>query len=396
VSAKNGLLPPEWLLDPSGRPILLGTTIRNPGLAAIMRRIAEHGADAFYVGASSDIVQALHASDPAGVTTASDLLNYHVVERVPVCLATEGSRICTVPPPSFGGVSVLERLGLLGELTRRPGGLSDAVSVHRFIEAGRIAEADRLDFIGDPDVISGSADALLTASYLKLRASEIRDDASLPDPIKPGVQSPKGSDCSASAHAISPSTSQFAIVDRSGNALAVTTTNNVDFGAWITVDGFFLNDAMTNFAHPTAGSCAANFPAGNKRPVTAMAPVVALAHDNDIWFVGGSAGAGEIVDYITQAIIELSADVAPAAALDDGHVSTAKAPYAETPGLVELELGRAIAQLAPQLRSLGHKSIKITRLVSGAAFLVKRHGHWEGAADPRRDGTFATATGSTN
>jgi gamma-glutamyltranspeptidase/glutathione hydrolase len=164
----------------------------------------------------------------------------------------------------------------------------------------------------------------------------------------------------------------------------------VDFGAWITVDGFFLNDAMTNFAYPTRDNCSANFPAGSKRPVTAMAPVVALDQDHRIWLVGGSAGAGEIVDYITQAIVELSAGRSPTAALDDGHVSTARAPYAETPGLVELEQGRAIAQLAPQLRILGHNSLKVTRLLSGAAFLVKRDGHWEGAADPRRDGTFAT------
>lgn len=170
----------------------------------------------------------------------------------------------------------------------------------------------------------------------------------------------------------------------------MTTTINVNFGSWLTVDGFFLNDAMTNFALATDGGCSTNAPAGSKRPETAMAPVIATDADGKVILIGGSAGAGEIVDYVAQAVFELLAGRAPAEVLDEGHVSTAKSSYPESAGLVELEQGRAIAQLAEPLRALGHK-VQIGPLPSGTAFLARRGARWDGAADPRRDGTFATS-----
>ena len=170
----------------------------------------------------------------------------------------------------------------------------------------------------------------------------------------------------------------------------MTTTINVNFGAWLTVGGFFLNDAMTNFAMPSAGGCAANAPAGSKRPETSMAPVIATGANGSAVLIGGSAGAGEIVDYVAQAVIELSAGKDPVEALDEGHVSTARAPYAGTADVVELEYGRAVSQLARPLIALGHK-VRITPMQSGTAFIVRRQGRWEGATDPRRDGMFASA-----
>jgi gamma-glutamyltranspeptidase/glutathione hydrolase len=170
----------------------------------------------------------------------------------------------------------------------------------------------------------------------------------------------------------------------------MTTTINVNFGSWLTVSGFFLNDAMTNFPPPSNGTCTANAAAGGKRAETSMAPVIATGTDGSVVLTGGSAGAGEIVDYVAQAVIELLAGRAPAEALDDGHVSTARAPYQGSEGLVELEQGRAVSQLARPLAALGHR-IRIAPLQSGTAFVVRRHGHWEGASDPRRDGTFASS-----
>ena len=121
-----------------------------------------------------------------------------------------------------------------------------------------------------------------------------------------------------------------------------------------------------------------------------MAPVIATGATGSVVLVGGSAGAGEIVDYVAQAVLELLANRPPAETLDEGHVSAARAAYPETMGLVELELGRAVAQLAEPLASLGHK-VSIAPLQSGTAFIVRRNGHLEGAADPRRDGTYASS-----
>jgi gamma-glutamyltranspeptidase / glutathione hydrolase len=111
----------------------------------------------------------------------------------------------------------------------------------------------------------------------------------------------------------------------------------------------------------------------------------------ELWFSwGGSAGAGEIVDYVAQAVLELLSGRPPAEALDDGHVSKAKSPYADSSGLVELEQGRAVAQFVRPLQALGHK-VRLVPLPSGTAFLVRSQGGWQGAADPRRDGVFASA-----
>jgi gamma-glutamyltranspeptidase/glutathione hydrolase len=170
----------------------------------------------------------------------------------------------------------------------------------------------------------------------------------------------------------------------------MTTTINVNFGAWITTAGFILNDALTNFSRPTDGGCPANAPAGSKRAQTAMAPVIATDASGAVVLVGGSAGAGEIVDYVAQAVPELLSGRAPAEALDDGHISTARAPYPDSSGVVELEQGRSVAQFARPLQALGHK-VRIAPLQSGTAFLVRRQGRWEGAADPRRDGVFASS-----
>jgi gamma-glutamyltranspeptidase/glutathione hydrolase len=129
----------------------------------------------------------------------------------------------------------------------------------------------------------------------------------------------------------------------------MTTTINVNFGSWVTARGLFLNNAMTNF------TCANNQPGGNKRSETSMAPVIATDRAGRTILVGGSAGGGEIVDYVAQAVLELIHGTPPLQALDAGHVSTAPSPYSNSAGLVELEEGRAVASLADRLVSLGHK-----------------------------------------
>jgi gamma-glutamyltranspeptidase/glutathione hydrolase len=245
--------------------------------------------------------------------------------------------------------------------------------------------------VGDPEFGEVDVATLLEPGFLKTRAARINPDRSLEDPLPddlpPGVSRPS---CEKTQRPPKPSTSEISIVDNAGNALAMTTTINVNFGSWIAVGGFFLNDAMTNFAFPTDRGCPANAPAGGKRAETAMAPIMAMDENDEVFVVGGSAGAVEIVDYVGQAVLELLAGRSPTQALDEGHISTAFAPYSESPGLVELEQGRAIAQFAEPLRALGHK-VKIAPLPSGTAFLVRRSGRWEGAADPRRDGSFAAA-----
>jgi gamma-glutamyltranspeptidase / glutathione hydrolase len=379
AAVRAGMKPPEWLTDSAGKPASQGARVRNPALADTLRAVAAHGVGAIYGGLADQLVAAVQ---PGGRMTVGDLAGYKVVEREPLCLALRRATLCSFPPPSYGGVAVLETLGILERTRAIAPSFLDLRFVHRFIEAGRIAEADRMDTVGDPDKDSVSVSRLLTPAHLMAQATRIKDNAVMADP--------RGEKCRASDQPPEPSTSQVSVVDRWGNALAMTTTINVNFGSWLTVGGFFLNDAMTNFSRTSTGDCSANTPAGGKRPATAMAPVIALDAHGSVVLIGGSAGAGEIVDYVSQAVIALSAGERPAQALDDGHVSTARAPYSDTASEVELEPGRAISQLSSPLAAMGHR-VRIAPLPSGTAFVVSRPGGWQGAADPRRDGTFAVS-----
>ena len=121
-----------------------------------------------------------------------------------------------------------------------------------------------------------------------------------------------------------------------------------------------------------------------------MAPIIAIDVNRDTVLVGGSAGGGEIVDYVAQALVQMTHGTSALEALDAGHVSSARAPYPESPGLVEIEQARGIAELGHALRSLGH-TVKVTPLDSGLAFLVGGRDGWSGAADPRRDGNAVFA-----
>jgi gamma-glutamyltranspeptidase/glutathione hydrolase len=391
AASRAGMAVPDWLVDGTGKVLAEGATARNTELAATLREIAADGANAFYVHLAETIVTAIQNTSLPGRVIVADLAGYQAVEREPLCLQLDQGEICSFPPPSYGGIAVLEMLGILEKRRTAPFSFLDLGFVHEFIEAGRLAEADRMAIVGDPDVRPGNVRGLIDPDYLKARAGLIRADSALANPVAAGT--PLGASrpaCAQTEQAPGPSTSEVSIVDAFDGALAMTTTINVNFGAWITTGGFILNDAMTNFSRPTDGGCPANAPAGSKRAQTAMAPVIATDASGAVVLVGGSAGAGEIVDYVAQAMLELASGRAPAEALDDGHISTARAPYPDSSGVVELEQGRSVAQFALPLQALGHK-VRIAPLPSGTAFLVRRQGRWEGAADPRRDGVFASS-----
>jgi gamma-glutamyltranspeptidase/glutathione hydrolase len=216
------------------------------------------------------------------------------VERDAVCVAFHRQKLCSFPPPSYGGVAVLEILAILKGHGSPSRSFLDVTFVHQFVEAGRLAEADRLAFVGDPDTGTLAARRLLDPGFVRTRASRIRDDAALADPVQSGA--PLGfsqPECTQTQQVPAPSTSQVSIADAFGNALAMTTTINVNFGSWLTVDGFFLNNAMTNFALPADGHCPTNAPAGARRPVTAMTPIIGTDANDRVVLIGGSAGAGK-------------------------------------------------------------------------------------------------------
>jgi gamma-glutamyltranspeptidase/glutathione hydrolase len=176
-------------------------------------------------------------------------------------------------------------------------------------------------------------------------------------------------------------TSQLTAADAFGGVVAMTTTNNLGFGSRLMVDGYVLNDALTNFsAAPKPGERAANAMAPRKRPFTSMAPAIVFDAAGRPFAAGGSAGGGPIPDYIGQGWIAMLANHAtPAQAVRMGHVSTA------TPGKIVVEKGTAAESLAAPLRALGH-DVVVAPLLSGAGYIERSGEGWIGAADPRRGG----------
>ncbi|MGE0358446.1 MAG: gamma-glutamyltransferase family protein [Burkholderiales bacterium] len=364
-----------------GKPLPVGATIRNPDYARTLRRIALGGPGAFLDGdAAARIVAAAQRGFRPSLMTEEDLRAYRAVERDPVCAPFLAFRVCTTAPPSFGGLVVLQVLQMV---EARAGGrfdFDDAAFVHLYAEAGKFAQADRRHFVGDPDFVRVPVAALADPAYVRSRALVI-DPAKAAKSVKAGTPEGKAAALRPDAGDPLDATSQLAIADRAGNAISVTTTINLNFGSRLMVDGFVLNNAMTNFsAAPRRGETLANQMAPRKRPVTSMAPTIVFDRDGRPVVVGGSAGGGPIVDYVAASLIEMLANGrTPGEALSRGHLTTA------VPGKVQVERGTAAASLAPALAAKGH-AVEEVPLLSGLGFIKRGRDGWIGAADPRRDG----------
>ena len=364
-----------------------GSLIKNPAYANTLKRIAQQGPTGFLAqGGAANLVAGLQRGAYASMISEADLRAYRAQPREPLCAPFLAYKVCAMGPTSFGGVVVLQMLQMLEARLQgaAPAGkfnFDDPAFAHLYAEAGRLAQADRLHYIGDPAFYNVPSASLIAAPYLKERARLIDPTKSAPS-VSPGAIDTKAAMLeTAPSSETMDATSQIAIVDGQGNALSVTTTNNLNFGSRLLIDGYVLNNAMTNFAAlPRAGVTSPNKMELGKRPVTSMAPVIVFDAAGKPVVVGGSAGGFQIVDYITGSLIEMLANQrTPAQALARGNLSTAAT------GKVQLEKDTPAAALAPALTARGH-NVEIVPLISGQGFLMRQGDGWMGAADPRRDG----------
>src|SRR5450631_288217 len=371
--------------DAEGNALPMGELIRNPEYARTLRRIAARGAEGLLAeGGAERIVEAARRGALPTLMTPADLREYQPVERAPICGPFLAYRLCTVGPPSYGGIYLLQVLAMV---EARAGGrydFDDPQFVHLFVEAGRLARADRAMYVGDPDFTPVPTLPLIAPAYTRSRAASIDPARANPSPEAgkpvavaisrvPGREEAMGG------------TSQLTIADAAGNIVSMTTTIDLGFGARIMVDGFVLNDALVNFsAPPNRGQPVANAMAPHKRPFTSMAPTIVFDANGNPVAAGGSAGGGRIPDYVSQGWIEILAnDATPARALSRGHVSTAD------PGHVLVEKDTEAELLTRPLRARGHEVVAET-LLSGAGYIKRANGGWIGAADPRRGGNAAS------
>jgi len=361
----------DWF-DASGQVHAVGTRLRNPAHAQALGRLAKLGVDGFWrEGGAQRLVAAVRQGPHPGLMTVDDVLGYRAIEREALCAPVQAWTVCSAGPPSFGGIAVLQTLQMVVPPNGLPldaRALDDPGFWHRWIEAGRRVQADRRHWVGDPGHVQVPARALVDAGYLQRRAATI-DPLRASPPVGHG-QPP-----------VSDQTSQIVVADAAGQVVTMTTTINLNFGARLRVDGYVLNNVLTNFGPATErGAPAANRMAAGKRPVTSMAPVIVFDARGRVLLAGGSAGGGPIVDYVARNLLEmLWLDRTPAQALAGGHVTTAMAPR------VQLEAGTPRAALAPTLRERGHE-VTVNPLPSGAGFLRRVGDGWLGGADPRRDG----------
>jgi gamma-glutamyltranspeptidase / glutathione hydrolase len=388
-----------YFFDADGAPRAVGAALRNPALAAVLRRIAREGPDAFYKGAVAqaivDKVQS-HPTNPGRMTLA-DLSGYQAKQRVPICFPytarTHAYRVCGFPPPGSGAIAIGQILGMLGNTNAASlplqDGLPSADWLHLYSEASRLAFADRALYLGDPDFVQapgGNWASLLDPAYLAQRAKLIGPQR-MPT-VQPGVPGALKAAYAPSALQPEYGTSNVAIVDAQGNAIAMTTTIEYGFGSRQMVSagggagGFLLNNELTDFSFAPAdaqGRPVANRVQPGKRPRSSMSPTLVLDDAGRFVLSGGSAGGAVIIHYtgkLLYGVLDWGLDVQQA--IDLPNFSTQGGPLV----LEDKRFPRATVEA---LRPHGDE-VREQPMTSGTQAIQKTPKGYFGGADPRREG----------
>jgi gamma-glutamyltranspeptidase / glutathione hydrolase len=374
-----------YFFDGNGSPLPIGQTLRNEAYAATLEAIAKSGADAFYSGPIADaiVAAARNAPNAPGDLTLTDLANYKIVERDPVCVTYRAYRVCGMGPPSSGGIAVAQILKLIERFDTgsKPADAMNTAALHLVTEAQRLAYADRGRYLADPAFVAIPS-GLLDPDYLAKRSALIGPDKAQ-DKVAPGL--PPGAANRAfgiDATRESVGTSHISVVDGNGNAVAMTTTIEGAFGSGVFTSGFLLNNELTDFSFaPTdeTGTPIANRAEGNKRPRSSMAPILVFDEKGEFFASLGSPGGGRIILYVAKTLIGL---------IDwklDAQAAIDQPNFGSTGGPLELEIGWSTIWKALMLRNYGHTVIP-SFMNSGVHAVVRRNGYLEGGADPRREG----------
>lgn len=392
-----------YFLNADGTPKATGTLLKNPALAAVFKRIAEEGPDALYHGPIADeIARKVQGHRNAGSLSEADLAGYAAKERAPLCTDYKRWKICGMPPPSSGGIAIAQILGTLQALQARdprlaiapmtplksasPAGLEPTPeAVHLIAEAGRLAFADRALYVADADFVPVPVAGLIAQDYLARRAALIGERSlGIAQPGQPaGIQVAYAPDRSP----LRISTSQVVAVDDQGGAVSMTTTVESAFGSHLMVQGFVLNNQMTDFSFipEENGQPVANRVQPGKRPRSAMAPTLVFdRHSGELLATLGSPGGSQIIEYVSKSLVAmLDWQLDPQAAISLPN-------FGSRNGATELETGLFSPALKQALRDKGHALSEI-EMTSGVQAIVRTRDAQgkvllSGGADPRREG----------
>ena len=373
----------DYFHGTDGKAWSVGKTLSNKALAETLGTIARDGADAFYTGPiAHDIVETVQkaARNPSGMTEA-DLASYEAKKRAPLCLSYRLWLVCGMPPPTSGGVTTLQILGILQDFDLGAVKPGTARAVHLIAEASRLAFADRNTYIADPDFVQVPLAALLDPRYLKKRGQTISPDRSM-GKAKPGA--PNGTQALRLAPGDDEkglSTSHISVVDSEGNALSMTTTIESAFGSRLMVRGFLLNNQLTDFSFKPEdeGRAVANRIEAGKRPRSSMSPTLVFDGSGRVVMALGSPGGSRIIGYVAKtliAVLDWKRDMQDAVGLPH---------FVNRNGTTDLEDGTPLAALKPALEALGHR-VNLRSLTSGLHGIMITPVGLIGGADPRREG----------
>jgi gamma-glutamyltranspeptidase/glutathione hydrolase len=372
------------LFLPGGAPPAVGSTWRDPDLAALLRRVAHDGPSAFYEGpVAASIAKAMKSG--GGLVTAADLKAYAAEWRTPIEFEYRGRHVIGLPPPSSGGATLAMIAHILAGWDLRSLGWHSPAEVHLTAEAMRRAFAARNERLGDPKFVHNPIEELLSDGWATAQRSTIATDRATPSTaLVPG---------GATRPVEGTHTTHLSVVDGDGNAVALTTTINAWFGSGVTVPGlgFVLNDEMDDFATvPGTRNMfglvqgEVNSIAPGKRMLSSMAPTIVLGPSGDVELVLGAAGGPTIITAVFEELsnaVDFGMDIADAVRAPRFHQQ-------DFPDVLTVEAHGMGDDVLHALEAMGHAT-KATDHLADAPGVGRVGSEWEGAAEPRRQGGLA-------
>ncbi|MIC56382.1 gamma-glutamyltransferase [Escherichia coli] len=353
-----------------------GDTLVQANLAKSLEMIAENGPDEFYKGTIAEQI-AQEMQKNGGLITKEDLAAYKAVERTPISGDYRGYQVYSMPPPSSGGIHIVQILNILENFDMKKYGFGSADAMQIMAEAEKYAYADRSEYLGDPDFVKVPWQALTNKAYAKSIADQIDINKAKPSSeIRPGKLAPYESN----------QTTHYSVVDKDGNAVAVTYTLNTTFGTGIVAgeSGILLNNQMDDFsAKPGVPNVYglvggdANAVGPNKRPLSSMSPTI-VVKDGKTWLVTGSPGGSRIITTVLQMVvnsIDYGLNVAEATNAPRFH-------HQWLPDELRVEKGFSPDTLK-LLEAKGQKVALKEAMGSTQSIMVGPDGELYGASDPR-------------
>jgi len=368
----------------TGDALPVGSVLQNPEFADTLRQIQAGRSASFYLGQIADeiVAKVQNHPDNAGVLSIDDMQDYHTIERNPVCMPYSRYTVCGMDLPSSGGLTVLQILGVMQAY--RDNRAVPIDDTHLFVEAQKLAFADRNYYMADADFVSVPS-GLLDPDYLKSRQQLITANKALATPVAAGTPIGAQAALAPDTTSFGLSTTHLSVVDENGMVVSMTTSIENAFGARQMVGGFLLNNQLTDFSFVAEkdGKLIANRLEAGKRPRSSMAPTIVLDTDTQAPVLAiGSPGGSRIIGYVAQSLLAILEDGMPVnKALALGHITNRN-------GATDLEEGTEAPAYQAVLEQRGQEKITIRAMTSGLhAIKIHEDGTLSGSADPRREGS---------